>query len=88
MALDYNAMAQAMEAALDQFWYSEKGKHLPETGSEDRGLLFQAIARGMLHYLEAQQDNFINGMRLRRHGYTGQIDYDVITLDLNIPSEI
>ena len=83
MALDYNDMAEAMEAALDQVWLSVKGKHLPDAGSEDRQILFQAIARGMLHYLEAEQNNIFKSIRLRRHGYSGQTDYDILSLDLN-----
>lgn len=86
MALNYDDMAAAMETALDQEWFDVKGEHLPGAGSEDRQLLFKAIARGMLHYLEAQQNNMFNSIRLRRQGFTIERDYDVRALDLNTMS--
>ena len=86
MALNYNDMADAMETALDQEWFAVKGEHLPSAGLEDRQLLFKAIARGMLHYLEAQENNMFNSIRLRQQGFTTETDYDVRALDLNIMS--
>ncbi len=86
MALNYNDMAAAMETALDQEWFDVKGEHLLGAGLEDRQLLFKAIARGMLHYLEAKQDKMFKSIRLRKQGFTTETDYDVRALNLNTMS--
>ncbi len=86
MALNYNDMAAAMETALDQEWFDVKDQHLPDAGLEDRQLLFKGIARGMLHYLEAQQNHMFNSIRLQQQGFPTETDYDVRALDLNTVS--
>jgi hypothetical protein len=47
------SLAAEMEAAMKAEWISVKGEPLPSpTGEEDRKIMFVAIARGLLKYLE------------------------------------
>jgi hypothetical protein len=78
------SMAAAMENALKEEWQVVKGVPLPEAGQEDRRLLLVAIARGLLRYLEENQDSLIALIRLRRTTSTFEGDYAVPHLDLNI----
>lgn len=86
MALDYTKMAEEMEKAMDQEWFTLFNEHLPANGLKDRKILFKAIARGMLRYLESQQNQMINRLTLDPVGYGTSRVYDVITLDLNTMS--
>lgn len=48
-----NSMAQAMEDAFQDEWQAAKGKALPDSGEDDRRILFAAIAQGVLNHLKA-----------------------------------
>lgn len=50
-----DSMASLIEAAMLDEWSHRYGEELPEDGREDRRILFKAIARGVLGYLEAHQ---------------------------------
>lgn len=54
-----NSMAQAIEQAMQEEWQAAKGVPLPSQGQGDRRLLFVAVARGMLRYLKAHQDEVL-----------------------------
>jgi hypothetical protein len=47
-----NSMAEAIEKALKAEWAAVKGIGFPNTGEEDRRLLFAAIAQGVVRYLK------------------------------------
>ena len=52
------SMGEAIENALKMEWLAVKGEALPDTGQDDRRLLFAAIAQGVLDYLKDRQDDF------------------------------
>jgi hypothetical protein len=78
-----NSMAQAIEQAFADEWQAVKGTPLPEGDPTDRRLLFVAIARGVLGYLEANQDQTIANIRLDDGDGFSQT-WNVTALDLNI----
>jgi hypothetical protein len=49
------SMAMAMEQAMGDVYSKMKEQSLPDMGKEDRRLLFVAIARGILQYLDDHQ---------------------------------
>jgi hypothetical protein len=50
-----NSVVAQIETEMDGLLTAVKGAGLPDTGKEDRRILFAAIARGILIYLQAQQ---------------------------------
>jgi hypothetical protein len=53
------SMAKAMEDALKDIYLKVKKSNLSDIGQEDRRMLFVAIARGILQYLEAHHEEAI-----------------------------
>ncbi|MGH8636741.1 MAG: hypothetical protein ACREUZ_06345 [Burkholderiales bacterium] len=52
-----DSLAAEMEAAMKAEWLAVKGEPLPSpTGEEDRKIMFVAIARGLLQYLQDHRD--------------------------------
>lgn len=49
------SMAAAIEAAMRDEWQHVHGEALPDMGTEDRMILFKAVARGVLGYLAAHR---------------------------------
>lgn len=49
------SMALAIEEAMNDVFQKVKGTPVPEVGKEDRRLLFVAVSRGVLQYLESHQ---------------------------------
>lgn len=78
-----NSMAQAIEQAFVEEWQAVKGTALPAGDPTDRRLLFVAIARGVLRYLEVNQNQLIATIRLD-DGDGFVRTYDVTALDLDI----
>ena len=82
--LKAEGMAQAMETSLGEEWSVQKGVDVPMPGGgvEDRKLLFTAIARGVLKYLEDNQNEFINSITFQ----VGSVTFtrNVTGVDLNI----
>jgi hypothetical protein len=68
MALRPNELTDAMDAAFKVEWARQKNFPLPEAGSEDRRLLFAAVARGLLTYLEANEDELVHSLTMRLSG--------------------
>jgi hypothetical protein len=85
MALTPNDLANAMEGVMAQAWTAVKGPDVPFPGGDpsDRKVLFLAVAWGLLKYLETNQNDVINTIRLNQSG-VGAVDYSVETLDLDI----
>jgi hypothetical protein len=83
MALVASELTEAMQAALRQEWQVTKGAPLPDAGLEDRRLLFAAVARGLLAYLEAHQNDWLNTITFE--DVAGQsVAHKVKGADLNI----
>ena len=66
-------MVQAMENAMEQLWLAEKGENLPEAGSDDRRLLFAAIAQGVVRHLADNPDAFDVEVDTGTTTYTGEV---------------
>jgi hypothetical protein len=54
-----NSMAELIEAAMQDEWSRYHAESLPEQGREDRLIMFKAVARGVLGYLEAHQADIL-----------------------------
>ena len=70
------SMAMAIEAAMQDEWSHARGESLPETGKEDRLILFRAVARGVLGYLEAHQGD-LGTTSSGNNGHTHHLVFDV-----------
>jgi hypothetical protein len=82
MALEAGELTEAMLRALGTEWQRAKGAALPAAGLEDRRLLFAAVARGLLEYLDAKQNQVIKTIELERAG--ARLQHQVVMLDLDI----
>jgi len=75
-------MTKKIEAAMAEVYSEKYGRVLPAVGAADREILFLAISRGILRYLEEKEDTMINRLTLNPIGTTNQ--YNVTAMDLNI----
>lgn len=51
-----SSLAQAIEDAMQDEWrHYHGGESLPDQGTQDRLIMFKAVARGVLGYLEQHQ---------------------------------
>jgi hypothetical protein len=78
------SMALAIEVAMNDVFQKVKGTPVPEVGKEDRRLLFVAISRGVLQYLESHQVTM--NTTLAANGgppRTGSIDL-MVTMDRHL----
>ncbi|MGQ3685426.1 MAG: hypothetical protein ACUBOA_10550 [Candidatus Loosdrechtia sp.] len=82
MSLITHELVNKMTYALKTEYEARKGISLPPGYEADREILFAAIARGMLEYLEDKQNEFISTITLREGGASKT--YNVTGLDLNI----
>jgi hypothetical protein len=82
LTLTAKGMADKISEAIGQLYVEKKGLVLPDAGKEDRNMLFLAISRGILRYLEEKESNMINRITLTQIGTTNE--YNVSSLDLNI----
>lgn len=80
MSLTTNGLVQEMIKALGEEYWAKKEKPLPPGYEEDRDILFRAIAKGLLKYLEDNQNEFISTITF--NDATGT--RSVTNLDLNI----
>jgi hypothetical protein len=85
MPLKTSELTAAMEEVMAKEYLSQKEIPLPTLGSEDRRLLFTAIAGGVLKYLESKQNEVISTIKLTEQT-TGSTEesYKVTGLDLDI----
>jgi hypothetical protein len=81
MALEADALANAMMAQLGEAWQIVKGEPIPSPPGEDARIMFLAIARGLLKYMEQHQNETIKTIALG-----GGSSVNVTSLDLNITS--
>lgn len=83
MAIEPAALTEAMMQALGQEWQTAKGAPLPDAGIEDRRILFAAVARGVLTYLKAHEDEVLRSIDLQiADGST--LSHQVVALDLAV----
>jgi hypothetical protein len=84
--LTAQGMAEKINLALEELYKEKHGQLLPEAGKEDRQMLFLAISRGILAYLDQEEKNLIEKMTLRWKVGSNyyQRKYDVKDLELNI----
>lgn len=81
MALVANDLANAMADQLDEAWQIVKGEPFPGGSKDDAKVMFLAIARGLLIYMEQHQNDTIKTIALG-----GGSNVNVTALDLNITS--
>jgi hypothetical protein len=81
MALVANDLANAMMDQLDDAWQIVKGEPIPSPPGDDARIMFLAIARGLLRYMEQHQNETIKSIALG-----GGSSVNVTSLDLNITS--
>jgi hypothetical protein len=77
------SLAEAIETAMKQEWQLVKGEALPDIGQEDRRLLFVAVARGVIQFLDDHQDEIFTSIRLTRQGTVHSFTYRVEALEFN-----
>ena len=53
------SMAELIERAMQDEWSYYYKESLPEKGCEDRLIMFKAVARGVLGYLEAHREDIL-----------------------------
>jgi hypothetical protein len=81
MALVAEDLANAMMDQLDEAWELVKGDPIPSPPGEDAKIMFLAIARGLLIYMEQHQNDMVSTVAL---GGGGAVN--VTSLNLNIPT--
>jgi hypothetical protein len=79
MALVANDLANAMVDQLDEAWQIVKGEPFPGGSRDDAKVMFLAVARGLLIYMEQHQNDTIKTIALG-----GGSAVNVTALDLNI----
>lgn len=84
MALNSNDMAALMEEELRTIYPDFKGIPLPETGREDRRMMFLAIARGILRHLQQEVDDTLADITFE-NGSPVKKNVSEITLNITIP---
>ena len=79
MALIASELADAMVAQLDEAWQIVKGEPFPGGSRDDARIMFLAIARGLLIYMEQHQNDTVSSITL-----SGGSAVNVTALNLNI----
>jgi hypothetical protein len=80
------SMAWEIDKQMKKVYKSVKGVDMPDVGKEDRRMLFCAIARGVLKYLNDHAPELIKKVTVKHQG-TGSSDnwiHTVSGLDLDI----
>jgi len=78
-----DTLAKAIEEEMADVFQKVKGISLPDVGKDDRRLLFVAIARGVLKYLEAHQHDVLASVTIS-HTTGPSVTHTVSNVDLNI----
>jgi hypothetical protein len=81
MALVASELADAMVAQLDEAWKIVKGEDFPGGSRDDAKIMFLAVARGLLIYMEQHQNDAVSTIALG-----GGSAVNVTSLNLNIPT--
>jgi hypothetical protein len=83
MALNVNGLTAAIEAGFEREWQAAKGTPAPSAGQADRRIMFAAVARGVLQYLEDHQNELLRTITARQQGGES-VAYTVVAADLGI----
>jgi len=75
-----STMAEAIEEAMADLFEKVKNVSLPETGKDDRRLLFVAISRGILKYLNDHQGEIRASVQI--NAATGTFTVDNVNLKI------
>lgn len=73
MSLNPSDLIEAMQTAFRNAWQASKGSPLPEGGTEDRRLLFAAVAHGLLTFIDDRQDEVLTEITFQEEGQDPQI---------------
>lgn len=68
MSLRPSELTDAIQAAFEDEWRAVKGGSPPGAGTEDRRLLFAAVARGLLQYLDSHQNEVLKEITFEDSG--------------------
>ncbi|MCP4403247.1 MAG: hypothetical protein GY801_38805 [bacterium] len=79
-----DSMAKAIEDAMAEVYLKIKKEKLPEAGKEDRRMLFVAIARGILSYLQDHENELLSNVTIVHGTGSGAALHSVSNPDLNI----
>ena len=82
MALKPDDLADAMVAALPAAWQKVKGEPFPGGSTEDARVMFLAVARGLLTYLENHEGDMVNTICMGIPGITGDT-LNITRVDVN-----
>jgi len=82
MGLVLSQLTEAMQTAFKTEWQAAKGSPPPDAGSDDRRMMFAAISRGLLEYLDAHQDGFITSITFDEGGES--VAHTVTATELDI----
>jgi len=79
-------LTDAIQAAFAQEWQVIKGGSPPNVGTEDRRLLFAAVARGLLQYLEDHEDELMTRITFDDSGQDRET-HTVVSASLDIDTD-
>ncbi len=82
MGLVLSELTDAMQDAFRTEWKNAKGTPAPDTGVDDRRMMFAAISRGLLEYLDAHQNDFLTSITFDEGGQP--VDHSVTAAELDI----
>ena len=68
MSLKPSELTGAMQTAFAEEWQLVKGGSPPGAGTEDRRLLFAAVARGLLQYLSDHENELLTRITFEDSG--------------------
>lgn len=83
MALNVDGLTEAIEAGFDREWQKAKGTPAPTSGSDDRRIMFAAVARGVLQYLKTHENELLRSITAHEPG-GGPVSLGVEATDLGI----
>jgi len=85
MPLIPSELTDAMQQAFKNEWLAVKKSPMPEGGGEDRRLLFAAVARGLLEYVEAHQNEVLTSITFQDTDQS--VTHTVTGADININTQ-
>ena len=83
MALVASELADAMVDQLDEAWKAVKGEDFPGGSRDDAKIMFLAVARGLLIYMEQKQNETISTIAL---GGGGSVNVTSLNLNITLPT--
>jgi hypothetical protein len=72
VSLNPSELIEAMENAFAQAWQVSRGSALPQAGAEDRRLLFEGVARGLLQFIDGHQKEVLTEITFQEAGEDAQ----------------